>query len=135
MGSLRQIKQDEKSRTREQQLVGELKAISDDIERCERTLNTLTADLDAVNNKFQGPRTTGQDVEYLTGLLDCAKRRLAWEEQLASIQKRTPEVLDGMAELLAGAQATPVEPGRLELLEALKHVQAAMERLQRAIPQ
>lgn len=135
MVSLKQIKQDEKNRSREQQLIGELNSISEDIERCEGTLTKLTGDLEAVNARFQGPRTTRQDVEYLTGLLDCAKRKLAWEKQLASIQKRTPEALDRMAKLLGDSQAAPVEVGRMELLQALKRVQASMERLQKLIPQ
>jgi hypothetical protein len=135
MVSLKQIKQDEKNRAREQQLISELNAISEDIERCESTLTRLTTDLEAINAKFQGPRSTRQDVEYLTGLLDCAKRKLAWEKQLASIQKRTPEALDRMAKLLGDGQTAPVEVGRMELLQALKRVQASMERLQKVIPQ
>src|SRR5215471_1026631 len=126
MVSLKQIKREEKGRAREQQLIGELNAIADDVERCERTLSTLTSDLEAVNAKFQGPRTTRQDIEYLTDLLDCAKRKLAWEKQLASIQKRTPEALDRMAKLLGDSQNAPIEPGRMELLQALKRVQASM---------
>lgn len=135
MVSLRQIKHDEKNRSREQQLIGELNSISEDIERCESTLSKLTADLEAVNARFQGPRTTREDVEYLTGLLDCAKRKLAWEKQLASIQKRTPEALDRMAKLLGDSQTAPMDAGRMELLQALKGVQASMERLQKLIPQ
>jgi hypothetical protein len=91
--------------------------------------------LEAVNAKFQGPRTTRQDVDYLTELLDCAKRKLAWEKQLASIQKRTPEALDRMAKLLGDVQTAPIDAGRMELLQALKRVQASMERLQNVIPQ
>jgi uncharacterized protein YoxC len=135
MVSFKQIKQDEKNRSQEQQLIGELNSVSEDIERCESTLTRLTADLEAVNAKFQGPRTTRQDVDYLTELLDCAKRKLAWEKQLASIQKRTPEALDRMAKLLGDVQTAPIDAGRMELLQALKRVQASMERLQKVIPQ
>jgi uncharacterized protein YoxC len=135
MVSFKQIKQDEKNRSQEQQLIGELNSVSEDIERCESTLTRLTADLEAVNAKFQGPRTTRQDVDYLTELLDCAKRKLAWEKQLASIQKRTPEALDRMAKLLGDVQTAPIDAGRMELLQALKRVQASMERLQNVIPQ
>lgn len=135
MVSLRQIKQDEKGRAKEQQLIRELNTISSDIDRSERTLTTLTNDLAAVNAKYQGQRTTRQDVEYLTGLLDCAKRKLAWEKQLASIQKRTPAVLERMALLVGNSQEAAAEPRRLELLQALQRVQASMERLQKATPQ
>ena len=135
MVSFKQIRQDEKNRSREQQLIGELNSISEDIERCESTLTKLTADLETVNAKFQGPRTTRQDVDYLSGLLDCAKHKLAWEKQLASIQKRTPEALDRMAKLLGDVQSAPIDAGRMELLQALKRVQASMERLQNVIPQ
>jgi chromosome segregation ATPase len=135
MVSLRQIKQEEKDRAREQQLIGELNTIAEDIERCERTLSTLTSELEALNAKFQGPRNTRQDIEYLTGLLECAKRKLAWEKQLASIQKRTPEALERMAKLLGDSQNAPVQAGRMELLQGLKRVQASMERLQKMIPQ
>lgn len=134
MVSLRQIKQDEKGRAKEQQLIRELNAISSDIDRCEHTLTALTNDLAAVNAKYQGSRTTRQDVEYLTGLLDCAKRKLAWEKQLASIRKRTPAVLERMAALLGNSQPSAAEPQRLELLQALQRVQGAMERLQKATP-
>lgn len=135
MVSLRQIKQDEKSKAREQQLIAELNSISQDIERCESTLTKLTGDLETINARYQGPRTTRDDVEYLTGLLDCAKRKLAWEKQLASIQKRTPEALERMAKLLGEAQNAPADASRMELLQALKRVQATMERLQKMIPQ
>src|ERR1700739_2548088 len=61
-------------------LLVELNQLAQDLERCQQNIAAVMAQLNEVNLKSQGPRATRQDVEYLTVLLDCAKRKLAWEK-------------------------------------------------------
>jgi hypothetical protein len=130
MPSLKELKQAEKSIVQQHQVVLELSAIVKDIERCEKTITELQAELAATNSRYPSPRTTRQDIAYLTDLLKCANKKLAWEKQLASLQKRTPATLETMAALLNDPKNPPAEPIRSEMLRALQGVQAAMERLQ-----
>src|SRR5581483_4489170 len=130
MPSLKELKLAEKSLVRQQRVVAELNGIIADIERCEKTIIDLQAELTAVNARYPSPRTTRQDIGYLTDLLKCANKKLAWEKQLASLQKRTPATLEQMAALLNDPQNPPADLIRTEMLKALQGVQAAMERLQ-----
>ena len=130
MSSLKQLKLAQKAASQNQQVISELNALVKDIERCEKTIVSLQKELTAINTKFQGKRDTRQDVEYLTGLLDCAKKKLAWEKQIASLQKRTPELLQQMAKLLNDPLNPPSEETRTQMLQSLQSVQATMERLQ-----
>ena len=84
----------------------------------------------AINAKYPVPRGTQEDVAYLTDLLKCAKKKLGWEKQLASLQKRTPVILETLSRLLNDSENPPGEDMRAEMLRALQGVQAAMERLQ-----
>jgi len=111
-------------------VIAEVNRLAADIGRCERTITSVAADLNSVNAKYQGTRNTRDEVEYLKVLLDCAKRKLAWEKQLASLQKRTPAVLEKMAALLNDPQNPPADQTRVEILQALQKVQNAMARLQ-----
>jgi hypothetical protein len=135
MASLKQLKSAERTAAQQRQIISQLNAVVKDVERCENTIATLKMELAQVNEKHQGPRTTRQDISYLSGLLDCAKKKLAWEKQLASLQKRTPTILQEMAALLNDPQAPPPTPLRMEILQALQKLQAAMERLQSAKPE
>ena len=132
--SLKQLRLENKSVAQQQQVISELNGIIKDIERCERTITDLQADLMSINSKYQGQRDTRQDIEYLSALLACAKRKLAWEKNLASLQKRTPEVLEQMSRLLNDPTTPPAEAARNEMLRALQGVQSAMERLQNVKP-
>lgn len=132
--SLKQIRQADKSLAQQRQVVAELNSIIKDIERCERTINDLKGELAGINSKFQGPRDTRQDIDYLSALLACAKRKLAWEKTIASLQKRTPQVLEEMSRLLNDSQNPPAEAMRTGMLQALQGVQSAMERLQSVQP-
>jgi hypothetical protein len=134
MSSLKQIKHEEKSIARQQQVIHELNAIVKDIERSEKLIVALNQDLQAVNSKFQGPRNTRDDVAYLTALLECAKRKLAWEKQISSLQKRTPSLMERMSEIMHDPKAPPSVETRDQMLKALQAIQAAMERLQGANP-
>jgi hypothetical protein len=130
MASIKDLKLAEKSLVLQQQVVSELNTLVKDIERSEKTIVDLQAELHAVNSKYPSPRTTRQDIAYLTDLLKCANKKLAWEKQIASMQKRTPVTLQKMAQLLNDEKNPPADAMRTEMLRALHGVQSAMERLQ-----
>ena len=130
MSSLKQLKQLEKSALQQQQVIQELKTIVKDIERCEKTIHDLQRELTAVNSRYPVPRTTREDIAYLTDLLKCANKKLAWEKQIASLQKRTPALLDRIANLINDPSAAGGDAARAAMLASLQKVQAAMERLQ-----
>jgi len=132
MLSSKELKLQQKTAAQQQQVISELHALARDIERCEKTISSLKAELEAVNSKYQAPRTTGDDIAYLTDLLVCAKKKLAWEKQLASLQKRTPGLLQRMTALMHHPAAPPSEEARSQILNSLQAVQAAMERLNEA---
>jgi chromosome segregation ATPase len=130
MSASKQIKESQRAAQRHQELVAELQELVQDIARCEKTIAALQAELNENSQKYAGPRTTKQDVEFLTVLLDCAKRKLAWEKQIASLQKRTPELLERMTSFLNDPVNPPSNETRAQILESLQAVQATMERLQ-----
>jgi hypothetical protein len=119
----------EKRAAEQQRVILELNGLVKSIERCVKTITELKSELEEVNAAHQGARTTRQEIDYLTALLKCAHKKLAWEKQLASLQKRTPELLEQMGRLLNDPEAPPDDPFREEMLRALHGVQAAMERL------
>jgi hypothetical protein len=130
MASLRDLKLAQKAANEQRRVISELKTLVADIERCEKTIVDLKQELEVVNSKYQGRRTTREDVAYLTDLLECAKKKLAWEKIIASLQKRTPQLLERMSKLIHDPQNAPSEETRSEMLSSLQTVQAAMERLQ-----
>jgi hypothetical protein len=134
MQSIKDLKLAEKSVARQQEVISELNTLVNGIERCERTIVDLQTELLAVNAKYPSPRTTQQDIAYLTDLLKCANKKLAWEKHIASMQKRTPATLEKMAVLLNDPKNPPADAMRTEMLRALQGVQAAMERLQNIKP-
>lgn len=134
MQSIKDLKLAEKTVVRQQHVVSELNTLVRDIERCEKTIVDLQNELAAVNAKYPSPRTTRQDIAYLTDLLKYANKKLAWEKQIASMQKRTPDTLEQMAALLNDPKNPPADAMRIEMLRALQGVQAAMERLQNIKP-
>ena len=110
-------------------VLAELKQLAVDIERCQETISSVMAELDATNAKYQGDRSTRQEVEYLTILLACAKRKLAWEKQIASLKKRAPALLESMAGIMNDREHPPTEELKAEMLRALQIVQATLEKL------
>ena len=128
MPSLKQ--QIEKSAAQQRQVIVELNGLVNDIERCDKTIVTLKAELESVNSKHKNRQTTKEDIDYLTDLLRCANKKLAWEKQMASLQKRTPPLLERMTKLINDPNISPEDPTRVEMLRALQGVQSAMERLQ-----
>src|ERR1051326_7360918 len=120
MLSAKELKLQQKIAAQQRQVISELQALARDIERCEKSISSLKAELEAVNSKYQGPRTTRDDIGYLTGLLNCAKKKLAWEKQLISLQKRTPELLERMTALMHEPLAPPSEEVRAQMLDSLQ---------------
>jgi hypothetical protein len=130
MSSIKDLKLAEKSVVLQQEVVAELNTLVRDIERAEKTILDLQTELAAVNTRYPSPRATRQDIGYLTDLLKCANKKLAWEKQIASMQKRTPATLEKMALLLNDPKNPPADAMRVQMLQALQGVQAAMARLQ-----
>ena len=130
MSSLKQYKLAEQNALKQRQVVAELETLAKDVERCERTITDLKSELEEVNQKHQARKTTRDDIAYLTDLLRCANKKLTWEKHIASLQKRTPALLEKMAELMNDPHAPPDDSMRDTLLRTLQSVQAAMERLQ-----
>ena len=112
------------------QLLAELRKLALSIQRCQETISALMAELNAANAKFEGQRSTRQEVEYLTILLECAKRKLAWEKQIASLQKRAPALLKALTGTLNDKEFPPTEEMKVEMLQLLQVVQATLEGLQ-----
>jgi hypothetical protein len=131
MSSLKQYKQAAKSLARQQEVITELDALVKDIERCEKTILDLKGDLEGVNEKHAGRKTTREDIAYLEDLLKCAHKKLTWEKHIASLKKRTPATLEKMASLLNDPETPPGDEVRAGMLRALQGVQAAMERLEK----
>jgi hypothetical protein len=130
MSTSKQLKEARKVALAQQSIVGELQALARDIERCERTILTLQRELEQVNVKHAGRTTTQDDINYLEDVLSCAKRKLVWEKQIASLQKRTPELMQRVEALVNHPQSSPDEQTRKALMESLHQVQGAMHRLQ-----
>jgi hypothetical protein len=130
MSSMKDLKAAQKAETEQRRILVELDGLAGDIDRCQRTIAAVNSELQAVNGKYQGERTTRQDVEYLTALLDCAKRKLAWEKQIASVQKRTPGVLERLQQQMNDQKNPPTPEMRQQMVQSLQALQAAMERLQ-----
>jgi chromosome segregation ATPase len=120
----------ERSAAQQRQVISEINSLVKDIERCEKTITDLKTELEAVNEKHKNRRTTREDIDYLTDLLKCANKKLTWEKHMASLQKRTPLILEKMSRLLNDPKVPPADETRAAMLNALQGVQAAMERLQ-----
>lgn len=134
MSSLKQLKLEEKSVARRRALILELQTLVRDIERSEKTINSLNHELAEVNFRHQGPRDTRQDIAYLTALLECAKKKLAWEKQIGSLQKRTPALMEEMGAIMKDPTSPPSDEMKEQMLGALQAIQSAMQRLQSAAP-
>jgi cob(I)alamin adenosyltransferase len=132
MSSFKDLKLAEKSALQQAQVILELNAIVKDIERCERSILDLQKDLETVNSKHKDRKSTREDIAYLEDLLKCANKKLTWEKHIASLQKRTPSVLERMMRVMNDPVNPPPDETRAQMLQSLQAVQAAMERLQKA---
>ncbi|MDX1950739.1 MAG: hypothetical protein SFY81_01065 [Verrucomicrobiota bacterium] len=130
MTSLKQLKLAQKAAVHYQQLVEELDALVKDIDRCQRTIITLKEELERVNQKHANRQTTREDIDYLTDLLKCANKKLVWEKHMASLQKRTPLLLERVSKLANDPNAPADEQMRDTLVQGLQRISHAMEQLQ-----
>jgi chromosome segregation ATPase len=130
MPSIKQIKAIEKNLLRQKEIIEELNSLVRDIERCERTITELQTELEGVNVRHQHRKTTRDDIAYLEDLLKCANKKLVWERQIGSLQKRTPPVLERMGNLLNDPNAIGDGETRAGMLRSLQALQGAMARLQ-----
>jgi hypothetical protein len=126
----KQYKLAEKAALQQRQVVAELEALGQSIDRCEKTVTALKGELEAVQAKYQTRRTTQEEIAYLTDLLKCANKKLSWEKQIASLQKRTPAVLDDVTRVMNDPKNPPSDEMRASMLRALQLVQASMQRLE-----
>jgi hypothetical protein len=129
VSTLKDFKLAEKRAAEQREVVSELNVLVKDIERCEKTITDLKAELLAVNEKHKERNSTREDIAYLEDLLKCAKKKLAWEKQMESLQKRTPDILKRMSAMIEDPQFPPEAEVRAAMLQSLQAVQAAMERL------
>jgi len=132
MTSAKQLKLEQRGTVQLQRAILELQKLAEDIGRCEKTISDLQTELETVNKKHADRRTTRDDIAYLTALLDCAKKKLGWEKQMASLQKRTPLILEEITRLMNDPKNPPPDHLRAQVLQSLQQVQTTMERLQSA---
>jgi predicted nucleic acid-binding Zn-ribbon protein len=132
MATPKDLKEAERIANQQRVAIAELQTLGNDIERCERTIISLKEDLEQVNAKHANRQTTQDDINFLEDMLACAKRKLVWEKQMASLQKRTPELMQRIEELVNHPQSNPDEQTRATMLQALQQVQASMKRLNEA---
>ena len=130
MSSLKNLKLAQKAVIQQQEVIRELDALVDDIERCETTIVALKSELEAVNERHKNRKTTREDIAYLTDLLKCANKKLTWEKHIASLQKRTPATLERMSRMINDPKNPPSDELRAAMLKSLQGIQQAMERLQ-----
>lgn len=132
MTSTKQFKLREKSLVKQLEVVEELNSLVKDIERCERTIGELKSELEVINSKFQTRNTTREEIDYLTALLKVANKKLVWEKNMTSLQKRTPDILGRVSQLVNDPKAPLDDEAKGNLMPSLQAVQAAMERLSTA---
>lgn len=121
----------ERAAAQQQKVVGELTGLVRSIERCEKTITELKAELQSAQSKYQTRKTTQEEIAYLTDLLKCANKKLGWEKQLVSLQKRTPAILEQLTSLMNDPANPPAEEMREAMLRALQAVKVAIERLEK----
>ena len=121
-----------KSNVLQGEMLEELQALVKSIERGETLLAELKRDTEAMNAKHQHRRTTREDIAYIEDLLKCAKKKLAWENQMETVAKRTPEVLAKVSTAMNDTANPPADNVRTAALSLLQSVQGAMARLDAA---
>jgi uncharacterized protein YoxC len=129
MSTPRQLKIEQQVASQQRGLIGELQALVKDLERAEKTVSSLKAELGGVNERHANRTTTQHDIAYLEDLLACARKKLVWEKQIASLQKRTPELMQRVESLVNHPQSNPDQQMQDSLMHSIKEVQAAMQRL------
>ena len=120
MSSLKQLKAEQKVAGQQLEVIRELETLVKDIERAENTITTLKEELEQVNVRHAGRKSTREDIAYLQDLLRCANKKLAWEKQIASLQKRTPSIMERMAKLINDPSAPSDNTARQAMLGSLQ---------------
>lgn len=121
-----------KSAVLQGEMLEELSTLVKSIERAETLLAELKSETEEMNAKHQHRRTTREDIAYLEDLLKCAKKKLAWEKQMETVAKRTPEVLAKVSTAMNDTTNPPEPELRIKVLDLLQVVQSAMTRLDAA---
>jgi hypothetical protein len=132
MGSSKSLKLARKSALLQKDVLTELEALMKSIARGEKMIVELKEEMELVGTKHRDRKTTQDDIAYLEDLLRCAKKKLAWENQMASLAKRTPELLAKVSGIMNDPLHPPDEEVRMGIMRALQSIQAAMERLEQA---
>ena len=132
MASSKILKAAQKSALLQRELLDELEALVKSIDRSEKMITELKTEMEEVKAKHQDRKTTRDDIAYLEDLLACAKKKLAWEKLLESLQKRTPAVLSKVSEVINDPNNPPADQTRANILQCLQNVQVSMQRLEQA---
>ncbi|EDY21657.1 hypothetical protein CfE428DRAFT_0902 [Chthoniobacter flavus Ellin428] len=132
MASSKAKKLQHKSTVIQGEMLEELSGLVKGIERAETLLAELKNETEEMNATHQQRRTTREDIAYLEDLLKCAKKKLAWEKQMETVAKRTPEVLAKVSTAMNDTTNPPEPELRIKVLDLLQTVQAAMSRLDAA---
>lgn len=126
-------KQQRRSAAHHDEAVQELEGILKGIERSEQIVVSLRDEMEDVNRKYPAERTTQEDVDFLTDLLACARKKLLLEKQIEVLKRRVPAALERVSQTVTDAKAPPTPEMQCDLLDKLKTVQQAMERLDSAV--
>ena len=132
MATPRQLKEAQRVAFQQREIIEELQTLGRDIERCEKTIIDLNGEIQSVNAKHADRKTTQDDIHFLEDMLACAKKKLVWEKQLASLQKRTPDLMKRVEAAVNHPESNPDEQTREALLGSLNAVKAGIQRLSEA---
>jgi hypothetical protein len=121
-----------KSALRQQEVVDGLQAVASSIEKADEMITSLKTQMDEVNARHQDRKTTSDDIAYLEDLLRCARKKLAWEKQMASLSKKIPEVLAAVTSVMNDPAMPPSDQTRAVVMGLLQNVQQSMARLEQA---
>jgi hypothetical protein len=132
MATPRQLKEAQRVAFQQKGIIEELQTLVRDIERCEKTIIDLNAEIQSVNATHANRKTTQDDIHFLEDMLACARKKLVWEKQLASLQKRTPDLMQRVETVVNHPESNPDAETRDALLGSLNAVKAGIQRLSEA---
>jgi len=120
MISSKQLKLEQKGTVQLHRAISDLQKLAQDIERCEKIISDLQTELDAVNTRHAGagPRAM---TSLLTSLLECAKKKLAWEKADRQFAKTDPGdfggdfAIDHDPKALRPIRSAPIRSARCRL--------------------
>jgi hypothetical protein len=121
-----------KSALRQQEVIESLQGLAQSIEKAETMIVALKDQMETVNAKHETRKTTSDDIAYLEDLLQCARKKLAWEKQMAALSKRIPVVLESVTAVMNDPAMGPSDETRVIVVQLLNNVQQSMARLETA---